>query len=316
MKPLLLLSGLIICLISCNPDPQIDSLNEPLPIITKVDPQPLIAQAIRVSEALDFIGNALPKSVSEELIDLQASAHDTAAIKRVQELLDPYCLAYVDINPESRVKVNQGPARPELIQEGWKTYLVKVHNQANITAVLEPESPNSLPVLHGSTGAHRMKPEHAISEGEIANQFVEMAIYKNRPMKANMSGLEVEYFVLQLYTKSTGKREVKLGFNVGQGSQDIGFRNTIDLLFNIQPAVKVIFDVKDADGSPAMASFTITDGIERIADIDEPKQTDYRHRKSQRPHWQEGQPDTTKYNLPPQKQLSGIFPLARPANRR
>ena len=313
MKPLLLLSGLIICLISCQTEPQTVTYGEPLPIITAVDAQPLLAQAVRVSEALDFIGNPLPNAISDELKSLQSQPHDSAAIKRVQELLDPFCLAYIDINPESRVKVNQGPAQPELIQDGWKTYLLKVHNQANITAALEPESPNALPVLHGSTGAHRMKPEHAISEGEIDNQFVEMAIYKNRPMKANMSGLAVEYFLLQVYTKASGKREVKLGFNVGQGSQDIGFRNTIDLLFDIKPAVKVIFEVKDEDGSPAMASFTITDGIERIADIDEPKQTDYRHRKAQRPHWQEGQPDTMKYELPPQKQLSGIFPL--PARR-
>src|SRR5690606_5215994 len=66
-----------------------------------------------------------------------------------------------------------------------------------------------------------------------------------------------------LYSKDAGPREVELGFNAGQGSQDIGFRNTISILFQISPAVTVIFDVKDEDGTPVMGSFTITDSISR-----------------------------------------------------
>jgi hypothetical protein len=65
----------------------------------------------------------------------------------VQEILDPYCLAIIDINPESRVKVTQGSAQPTLIQEGWTTFLVKVHNQAHVTAALQAESPNAQPVF-------------------------------------------------------------------------------------------------------------------------------------------------------------------------
>ena len=70
--------------------------------------------------------------------------------------------------------------------------------------------------------------------------------------------------MLQVYCKDAGQREAELGFNVGQGSQDIGFRNSIHILFTIQPSVKVKFRVKDDDGSPTMASFLITDGVERM----------------------------------------------------
>lgn len=55
-----------------------------------------------------------------------------------------------------------------------------------------------------------------------------------------------------------------MGFNIGQCTQDIGFRNTTSFLFNIQPSVKVIFQIKDDDGSPSMASFVIKDNIDRI----------------------------------------------------
>ena len=102
----------------------------------------------------------------------------------------------------------------------------------------------------------------------MANRFIELQMYNNRPLSANLSGLALEYAVVQIYTKDSGKREAEIGFNIGQGTQDIGFRSNISVLFNILPAVKVNFHVEDHDGSPTMASFTITDGIERV--LDEP----------------------------------------------
>ncbi|MBK8503144.1 MAG: CehA/McbA family metallohydrolase [Saprospiraceae bacterium] len=196
------------------------------------------------------------------------------------------------------------------MHEGWTSFLIKVHNEAHITAELTPESENAKPVLHRSTSAHRMKPENAIHPGEIDNQFVEMAIYQGRPLKKNLSGLDVEYFILQIYTRQKGKREIKLGFNVGQGTQDIGFRNTIDILFDILPAVKVTFNIKDDDGQSAMASFTITDGKERFGSGEKnSKSEDYRVILASRQHWQEGLAKDAEYSLEPERQLTGVFPL-------
>ena len=93
-----------------------------------------------------------------------------------------------------------------------------------------------------------------------------MQLYRNRPLLPNLSGLKLEYAVLQIYSKDAGQREAEIGFNIGQGTQDIGFRNIINILFNIKPSVKVVLHVKDDDGSPTMASFTITDGVERVPD--------------------------------------------------
>ena len=58
-------------------------------IISDVEPQPLLANAVRVSEALSFVGNALPTSVSDELYALQSQAHSEQTVKAVQELLAP-----------------------------------------------------------------------------------------------------------------------------------------------------------------------------------------------------------------------------------
>ncbi len=237
-------------------------------VVTGVEPQPLLAQAIRLQEALTFLGSSLSSEDEIKLKALKNNALTPETVKRIQEILDPYCLAIISINPEARVKVAQGHATAKLIQGGWTSFLVKVHNDAGVTAKLEVESPNSAAPMHAPTEYldSRVKPENMITPGQAGNRFLEMQMYRNRPLLTNLSGLSLEYAVLQIYSKDAGQREAEIGFNIGQGTQDIGFRNTINILFNISPSVKVTFDVKDDDGSPTMASFLITDGIERILD--------------------------------------------------
>jgi hypothetical protein len=279
--------------------------------VENVEAQPLLAQAVRIAEALSHIGSPLPQTAFDALYDLRDLPFDQRTVRKVQDILDPYVLAVIDINAESRVKVHPGSAQPVLKQEGWATFLLKVHNQANVTAVLEAESPNAEPVFHRSTGAPRMAEENRLTPGQLDNRFLEISINRNPPLRPNLSGLELEYAVIHLYTREKGKREAQLGFNVGQGTQDIGFRNTIDILFDIQPAVKVIFDVKNEDGTPAMGSFIITDDLERF-EIAEGAYfpEDYRVAMARAREF-ERRPETDA--LSPANRLKGIYPL--PARR-
>ena len=64
-------------------------------------------------------------------------------VAKIQAVLDPLCLASVSINPESRVKVSLGPAAAELVQHGWRVFLVKVHNEAGVTPPLRLTSPQA-----------------------------------------------------------------------------------------------------------------------------------------------------------------------------
>ena len=160
---------------------------------------------------------------------------------------------------------------------------------------------NAYPVFHLSSGGHRLKEENTLTKGQVANRFLEMSMYRNRPLQPELSGLKLEYAVLQVYSKDAGKREAELAFNIGQGTQDIGFRNAIHILFNIGKSVKVVFRVKDDDGSPAMASFVIKDGIERVLKVDSSYDLwgkDYRVARAQR-----------EFGAPV-KGLTGLYPLA------
>ncbi len=239
---------------------------EPLPLVNGVEVQPLVAHAMRLGEALSFTGNILAPEDVKQLQALRDSPPSADTGLAIQRLLDPYCLALVEINPETRVKVRRGPAGAALIQGGWRSFLVKVENQAGITSRLEVDSPNAASLFHVSTGASRVETEDFISEGELTHRFLDLTLYRRRPLLNHLSGLRLEYAILQIYTRAVGKREARIGFHLGEGTRDLGFRNTLDILFRCEPSVKVVLRVLDHDGLPTMASFVFRDRIERFRD--------------------------------------------------
>ncbi|HSB94215.1 MAG TPA: CehA/McbA family metallohydrolase, partial [Flavitalea sp.] len=289
-----------------------DSVESSLPRIPNVEPQPLVAQAARLNQALNFLGSSLSKHDGDLIRRLQQEKPSAEISGIIQQILDPYCIAYVNINPEARVKVTRGPAAALLLQGGWTTFLVKVHNEAGVNSTLQVESPQARPVLHMSMYPFAPHPskDKLLSAGDIANRFLEVQMYRNAPMLSRLSGLNLEYTVVQIYCKDSGRREAGLAFNIGPGTQDIGFRNSISILFTSRPAVKVRLQVLDDDGEPAMASFVFTDGIERVITDSMKdilgKDIDYRFAVAQVEN-REGWYPSSKADIP--KRLTGIYPL-------
>ena len=119
-----------------------------------VEGQPLSANITRVLQGLRLLGAPLP---SERIKELEAAAEAQDA-DRLQALLDPQILLVVTINPESRVKVQRGPAKARLQQAGFTPVLVKVINQSTLTRELRVVSLQSGQVYAGMTplSAQRM----------------------------------------------------------------------------------------------------------------------------------------------------------------
>ncbi len=231
---------------------------EPLPVI-EVEGQPLAANAQRLVQALDFLGAPLADDVRSTL-QKAITARDAAG---VQAALDARVLCVVEINPESRVKTARGPAQALVQQAGYTPVLIKVINHAVSTARLRITSTQAGPSYAGvAKGTMERERQTHLRENENttgADRFLEIGMFDSPPMTASLSGLEVEYAIAFIYSSEAGKRETTLAFDIGQGTQDLGFRAEVPVLLDVRPAVKVKLDVKDFDGQPTTARLTFSD---------------------------------------------------------
>src|SRR5262245_21433067 len=235
------------------------------PDVIPVAGQPLAANVTRLLQALEFLGTPLSADTVKAL--RPAIADQDSAL--IQTVLDPHVLFVVQINPESRVKVQRGPANATLQQGGYTPALVKVVNQSTVTKELHITSPQAGQVYAGMSplSAQRMQ-RQALKETDVkladANRFLEVTMYSSPPMTPQLSGLEVEYALALIYCRDAGKLEATISFDVGQSNQDLGFRGEVPVLFDVQPAVRVKLRVNDHDGKPTTAKLVFRDASGHI----------------------------------------------------
>jgi len=224
--------------------------------------QPLAQQIRQVQEALSFLGQPLLGADAQRINTAMGEADEAAAVAELERVLDQYALFIVTINAESRVKVDVGAAKPELEQDGTRLFLVKVLNGAGVTAKLQVQSENSGAVYTPSDSS--AEPPAKLTPEDIKQRWADISLYDKNPMSERLSGLGVEYRILSISSRDAGERSAKLSFNVGQGTQDIGFRNEATVLFRILPANQLRLGVLDENNLPTIAAFTIRDAQGRI----------------------------------------------------
>ena len=223
--------------------------------VYNVAAQPVAVHARQLIEALEFTGTPLSPAERRELERVLAESDELKVVEGVQRVFDKLCLLSVHINPESRVKVAPGPAVPVLVEQGWSQFLVKVHNEAGVTAELKVTSPQSGSVYKTVYPEPTLK----ISPAEIRERWCDIKMFNGRPLRETLSGLALEYRIVQIYSRDVGQRAAVISFDVGQGTQDVGFRSETNIVFKAQPAVNVTFDIRDHDGKPTTAGLTIRD---------------------------------------------------------
>jgi hypothetical protein len=214
----------------------------PLPLVQKVEAQPLLAQAQRVAGAMEYLGSPFSEATKAALAKAAQEADPATAVRMVQEALDPYCLLAVGTGPESPLTIARGPAAAELVEHGWRQFLDKVYNESGRPAQLTLTSPNA--------GRRAEAPA-----AEIPGLWLDLRSFNSPPMTATLSGLELEYRIIQLYSRVAGERTAALRFNVAEGAQELHFR--------IAPSYERTFRILDENGKPATASFIIRDSYKR-----------------------------------------------------
>jgi hypothetical protein len=232
----------------------IGTIRAEVPEVLESDIQPLRANTRRVVEALEILGDPLPRETAEAL----GRAGDA---KAVQRLLDPHVLLVVSLNPEARVRVRRGPAAAVLQQAGYTPVLLKVLNESTVTKPLRITSPQSGPVYTGAARLSLARQDQLTlkDDGDAsarAERFLQAEMFAGPPMTAELSGSRVEYALALLYSSEAGRREATIGFDVGQGTQDLGFRGEVPIVFDVRPAIPVRLSIRDHDGMPTTGRFT------------------------------------------------------------
>jgi len=230
----------------------------------EVEPQPFMAALRRVMDAADFLGSPFREDETRTLNECIA-AHDAASVERACAVLDAHALFQVTINPEQRVKVAQGAAKPVLDEGGWRQFLVRVNNEAGVTARLGAGSPFAKVVyVPGSPPVEPNARPKDPGAPALEARWLDLQMFEDQPMKPTLSGLNLEYRIIQLYSRDAGKREATFSFDTGQGTQDLGFRSEVSILFDCRPAQAVKLAITDEDGKPCTASLLIRDKARRV----------------------------------------------------
>ena len=240
-------------------------LTAEVPKVTEVDGQPFGANVERLLQALEILGHPLPAATQSQLAEAIRKRDENA----LQELLDSQVLFVVSINPELRVKVSRGPVAAALHQSGFTPVLVKVLNDAKVSQRLGIESSQAGAVYAGAAeGILQRQQQMELNRNENKRndpgRFLEVEMFAAPPMTERLSGLRLEYAVALIYSSEAGQREATIGFNVGQGTQDLGFRAETPVLFAVAPAIPVKLVIRDFNGQPTIARLTFRDAQGRV----------------------------------------------------
>ena len=195
------------------------------PAVSKVEAQPLIAQAVRLDAALEALGQPLPAETRKALTSLAAADGDKA-VAAVQKLLDPHCLAAIEIDEKGVARVVPTAAKLALVEQGWRVYLVKVINKPGATGALRIDSPSALQLAFSP-------------KEEVDRRWLTLQPYTAQPLLPNLSGLGLEYTVVQVFSRDIGERAADLTFRLEGGK---------GLKTGPGPVVREWRFEKDADG--------------------------------------------------------------------
>lgn len=169
------------------------------PQVDTVDHQPLAAQTKRLIEGLRHLGTPLPEETTRELESAITSGDGVALTAKVQQSLDPLCLAAVTLRAGEGPQVVARQELTELDEQGWKSFLVKVINRDGVRARLRIDSPHAGPLPHAPAD-------------QVASRWLGLSMFDGQPMTATLTGLPLEYRIVEAYSRDAGERQALIEF--------------------------------------------------------------------------------------------------------
>lgn len=233
-----------------------------------VPAQPFLAHARRVAAALEALGEPIA-DWNNQLGQALSSGGIAAAAIEAERMLDRLALLTAVISPEARIGTQRGAAVPELIQGGWRLFLLRIDNAARVPGRINVSSPEGRPgyALSESTDHvwdQRPQPSEHLHHGDIEARWLAVDVYDGPLLPLALDDLEVEYRILQLYARDAGRLNASFAADLGPGTQDLGGRASASVTFSVRPSREVALRVRDHDGRPTTCSLLVTDAQGRI----------------------------------------------------
>ena len=224
--------------------------------------QPLAQQVRRLEAALEFLGQPFPKSTQDAINRALSQREDQAAANSLQQTLDPFVLAVVDINAESRVKVVRGPAEAALIQGGSRFFLVKVINRAGVTSPLAAVSPNSGNVYIRSRGDP--SPPMLLTESDVRDRWATSRLSKALRWRRSSLACPWNISCWRSIAATLANGPPTSASMWGKAPRTSAFATTYSSSFMHSRSIQIQLHISDETGRPTMASLTIRDRFNRV----------------------------------------------------
>ena len=143
-----------------------------------------------------------------------AKANSAKTTSQFTESLVGLTLATVSINPESRVKIASTRDRIKILPDKPTRFLVCVDNVAGITA----------PLRLRTIDLAKPKSDEA--------DWCDVKLVEDPYTSSVLTGNPSEFKLIEINVSRRGLNEVRIVADAGQGTQDLGFRATMDLLID------------------------------------------------------------------------------------
>jgi len=164
----------------------------------------------------DRTGTSLPTAISafeDGTCEAETSiSFSHASVREHPE--DQSLFLRVIISPESRVRVLEGNLVPGLVQHAWVDAPISIENQAGVTSSIRLESEQFV--------------DDRLSESRM--RWLRIELVPDTPLTGN----SWEHRKLRIWSRDQGVRAAAISVNVGQGTQDLGFRGELAQAFLVR----------------------------------------------------------------------------------
>ena len=199
----------------------------------QIERQPLVAAVRRLVDAMAYLGEPLSDADRARLDAAGRSDRPPRPPSpRSSASSIPRCLRRrSDQSRRAAFRSSAAPPPAQLVEHGWRAFLIKVRNEAGVTGALSVESPQARPVSAGRR-VRRRAPQ-SVCPADVADRWLALRSTARSRWSRSSPVWRSNTASCCSTAAISGRREAQIGANLGAGTADIGFRNRTAVLFDI-----------------------------------------------------------------------------------